>query len=122
LKPVIELLSLPYYGSMKLARADGWDLVSTSDGSPWPWPDLNLPKADVQASRMQAFLLARQLVARRGRKQRGERREVGAWDPEQRENEQDTPRVYKVFRPPPKPEVLTQGELLVTKSLGPWAN
>ena len=80
LRPVIELLSLPYYGNMKLARADGWDLVSTSDGSPWPWPDLHLPKADVQASRMQAFLLARQLIARRGRKQKGERRELRAWD------------------------------------------
>jgi hypothetical protein len=39
LKPVIELLSLPHFGSMKPARADGWDLVSTSDGSPWPWPE-----------------------------------------------------------------------------------
>jgi hypothetical protein len=122
LKPVIELLSLPYYGSMKLARADGWDLVSTSDGSPWPWPDLNLPKADVQASRMQAFLLARQLVARRGRKQSGERRELGAWDPEQRESGQDVSRVFKVFRPPPKQAVLTQGELPGTEPRGYWAN
>ena len=119
---MIELLSLPYYGSMKLARADGWDLVSTSDGSPWPWPDLHLPKADVQASRMQAFLLARQLLARRGRKRRGERRALGAWDPEQCEVEQDVPRVFKVFRPPPKPAVLTQGELPGTQSLGCWAN
>jgi hypothetical protein len=122
LKPVIELLSLPYYGSMKLARADGWDLVSTSDGSAWPWPDLHLPTADVQASRMQAFLLARQLLARRGRKQRGERRALGAWNPEQSEGEQDVPRVFKVFRPPPKPAVLTQGELPGTQSLGCWAN
>jgi hypothetical protein len=71
---------------------------------------------------MQAFLLARQLLARRGRKQKGERRALGAWDPEQREGAQDVPRVFKVFRPPPKPAVLTQGELLVTKPLGPWAN
>jgi hypothetical protein len=122
LRPVIELLSLPYYGNMKLARADGWDLVSTSDGSPWPWPDLHLPTADVQASRMQAFLLARQLIARRGRKQKGGRRAFGAWDREQRESGQGVPRVYKVFRPPPKQAVLTQGELPGTQSPGRWLN
>jgi hypothetical protein len=122
LKPVIELLSLPYYGSMKLARADGWDLVSTSDGSAWPWPDLHLPTADVQASRMQAFLLARQLLERRSRKRGGARMGLGALDGEQREVEQDEPRVFKVFRPPPKPAVLTQGELPGTQSLGCWAN
>jgi hypothetical protein len=98
------------------------DLVSTSDGSPWPWPDLDLPKADVQASRMQAFLLARQLLARQGRKQEGKRRALGAWDPEQREGAQDVPWVFKVFRPPPDPAVLTQGELPGTQSLGSWAN
>jgi hypothetical protein len=98
------------------------DLVNTSDGSPWPWPDLDLPKADVQASRMQAFLLARQLIERRGRKRKGGRRELGAWDPEQREVEHDEPWVFKVFRPPPKPAVLTQGELPGTQSLGCWAN
>jgi hypothetical protein len=122
LKPVIELLSLPYYGSMKLARADGWDLVSTRDGSPWPWPDLDLPKADVQASRMQAFLLAKQLMERRGRKRTGGRRAGATWNPEECESGQDVPRVFKVFRPPPKPAVLTQGELPGTHSLGPWAN
>jgi hypothetical protein len=107
---------------MKQARADGWDLVSTRDGSPWPWPDLDLPIADVQASRMQAFLLARQLLARRGRKQKGERQALGVWDLEQSESERHMPRVFKVFRPPPKPAVLTQGELPGTQSLGCWAN
>jgi hypothetical protein len=121
LRPVIELLVLPHYATMKLARADGWDLVNTRDGSPWPWPDLDLPKADVQASRMQAFLLAKQLLARRGRKQWGERRALGAWDREQCGSGQDGPRVFKVFRPPPKPEVLTQGELPGTQSLECWA-
>jgi hypothetical protein len=71
---------------------------------------------------MQAFLLARQLVARRGRKHKGERRALGAWDAEQREVEHDEPRAFKVFRPPPKPAVLTQGELPGTQSLGCWAN
>ena len=32
LKPVIELLSLPYYGSMKLARADGGGLFHGGGG------------------------------------------------------------------------------------------
>jgi hypothetical protein len=122
LKPVIELLSLPYYGSMKLARADGWDLVSTSDGSAWPWPDLHLPKADVQASRMQAFLLARQLLERRSRKRGGARMDLGAWDGEQREAEPDVPRVFKVFRPPPKLPVLTQSELPGTETRRYWAD
>jgi len=122
LRPVIELLSLPYYSSMKLARADGWDLVSTFDGSPWPWPDLNLPKADMQASRMQAFCLARQLIQRRGRKRRSERRALGAWGRERCEHEPDVPRVFTVFRPPPKPEVLTQGELPGTEPLRFWAD
>jgi hypothetical protein len=35
---------------------------------------------------------------------------------------QDEPRVFKVCRPPPKPAVLTQGELPGTQSLGCWAN
>jgi hypothetical protein len=122
LKPVIELLSLPYYGTMKLARADGWDLVNTRDGSPWPWPDLDLPKADVQASRMQAFLLARQLIERRGRNRKGGRRALGAWGPEQCESEQAVPRGFKVFRPPPKQEAWNQGELPGTEPRGYWAN
>jgi len=71
---------------------------------------------------MQAFRLARQLVARRGRKQKGEQRALGAWDAEHCESGQDVPRVFKVFRPPPKPAVLTQGELPGTQSLGCWAN
>jgi hypothetical protein len=54
IRPMIDGLMLSYYEDMKLARADGWDLVNTADGSPWPWPDLTLPKAEVQASRMQA--------------------------------------------------------------------
>ena len=52
----------------------------------------------------------------------GARRESRTWDPEQREVEHDERRVFKVFRPPPKPAVLTQGELPGTQSLGCWAN
>jgi len=43
LKPVIELLSLPHYGSMKLARADGWiwsarPMVRPGRGLIWTCP------------------------------------------------------------------------------------
>ena len=82
LRPVVDLLILPHYETMGLARADGWDLVSMSDGSPWPWADLDLPKADVQASRMQAFALARQLIERRRGNPKRESRVEAAWDPE----------------------------------------
>ena len=120
LRPVIELLSLPHYESMTLARADGWDLVNTRDGSPWPWPDLNLPKADVQASRMQAFSLARQLIDRRGRKRKGER--WTASDPERCEREPQRPKEYKFFKPPPKQKEWCQDELPGTEPRGHWAN
>ena len=110
LRPAIELLILPHYETMKLARADGLDLVSNSDGSPWPWPDLAMPKAVVQASLMQAFLLARQLIERR-RGKRGCRSRVEAgWDPERRESEAKRPRVFKIFKPAFKRKVLCQGE------------
>ena len=112
LRPVIELLVLPHYDSMKLARADGLDLVSASDGSPWPWPDLDLPKAEVQKSRMQAFSLAKQLIERRRGKPKRESRVVAAWDPERWEREPKRPRVFKVFKPPLKLRMLCQGEFL----------
>jgi hypothetical protein len=100
LRPVIELLILPHYDNMKLARADGLDLVSSSDGSPWPWPDLDMPKADVQASRTQAFLLARQLIGRRRGKGRCE----------SRDREPQRPHIFKYFKPPVKRKVLCQEE------------
>jgi hypothetical protein len=112
LRPAIDLLVLPYYASMKLARADGWDLVNTSDGSPWPWADLDLPKAEVQQSRIQAFNLVRQLIERRRGKPRRKSRVETAWDPERWECEPKRPRVYKYFKPPAKERVLCQGELL----------
>jgi hypothetical protein len=112
LRPAIDLLVLPYYASMKLARADGWDLVSTSDGSPWPWSDLDLPKAEVQQSRIQAFNLARQLIERRNGKPRRKSRAETGWAPERWECKPRRPRVYKYFKPPAKERVLCQGELL----------
>ena len=108
LRPAIDLLILPHYDSMSLARADGWDLVSMSDGSPWPWADLDLPKAEVQASRMQAFSLARQLIDRRSPKRNCESRVEAAWDPERWERK--GPRVYRVFKPPAKDRVMCQDE------------
>jgi len=104
LRPAIELLILPHYETMKLACADGWNLVSSSDGSPWPWPDLDLPKAEVQMSRMQVFLMARQLIERRRgkpKRQSGEAR----WEVEAKR-----PQVFKFYKPPFKRKVLCQGE------------
>jgi hypothetical protein len=120
LRPAIDLLVLPHYCSMKLARADGWDLVSTSDGSPWPWPDVTLPKAEVQASRMQAFISARQLIERRRGKARGKSRVETGWDPERWEREPKRPRVYKYFKPPAKRRLLCQGELPILEAPQFW--
>ena len=120
LRPAIELLILPYYETMKLARSDGWDLVSTSDGSPWPWPDLNLATADVYASRMKAFSLAKQLMDRRRGKSKRRSRMERAWDPERWEHEAKRPRMFKYFKPPLKRKVLCQGELPGCDTPGHW--
>jgi hypothetical protein len=111
LRPAIEILVLSHYDTMTLARADGWDLVSAIDGSPWPWPDLDPPKEDVQASRMKSFTLAREIMDRRRRKPRRKSRAETAWDPERWECEPKGPRVFKFFKPPLKRKKLCQGEL-----------
>jgi hypothetical protein len=110
IRPAIDILMLPHYATMKEARADGWDLVSKSDGSPWPWPDLDLPKAPVQESRIQAFKVVRQLIERRRGRPKHRSRVEMAWDPERWEREKKPPRVFKEFKPPPKPRELCQDE------------
>ena len=108
IRPAIDLLMLPYYATMREARADGWDLVNKSDGSPWPWADLTLPKAQVQASRTAAFQVVIGLIhRRRGKPKRKSRVETG-WDPERWDGQQDKPRKFKLFKPPPKPRVMLQ--------------
>jgi hypothetical protein len=115
IRPAVDLLMLPHYGTMKEARADGWDLVNKADGSPWPWPDLDLPKAQVQASRLEAFKCVTGLIQRRRRKPKRRSRADMAWDPERWER--DKPREYKIFKPPPKPHVMCQDEFA---ALNPW--
>jgi hypothetical protein len=110
LRSAIDILLLPHYANMKLARADGWDLVNTTDGSPWPWADLDLPQAQVQESRTQAFKIVQNLIARRRGTQKFRSRAEMAWDPERREGMQKQPRVYKEFKPPSKPKVWNQDE------------
>jgi hypothetical protein len=112
IRPAIDMLILPFYATMREARADGWDLISKTDGSPWPWPDLKLPQPKVQESRMLAFKLVRQLLdRRRGKPKRKSRIETG-WDPEKWEDLKKEKRTHKVFKPPPKPKVMVQDELL----------
>jgi hypothetical protein len=55
---------------MKLARADRWDLVSVSGGSSWPWPDLDLPAAQVRQPQANAFKVLVDLLLRRQGKRR----------------------------------------------------
>jgi hypothetical protein len=110
IRPAIDLLMLSHYATMREARADGWDLVNKADGSPWPWPDLDSPKAQVQASRMEAFKVVTGLIQRRRGKPKWKSRAEMAWDPERWEGQQDRPREFKVFKPPPKPRVMCQDE------------
>jgi hypothetical protein len=110
LRPAIDILLLPHYANMRLARADGWDLVNTTDGSPWPWADLDLPQAQVQGSRTQAFQIVQSLIARRRGKPRFRSRAEMAWDPERWEEMPKQPKVYKVFKPPAKPKTWNQDQ------------
>jgi hypothetical protein len=73
IKPVIGVLTLPYYPCMKMAYADGWDLVNVADGSPWPWPDLTVPKDHVQESQIRAFAAFTDLLARKSGRKRENR-------------------------------------------------
>jgi len=98
IRPAIDALMLPHYETMKLARADGWDLVNTSDGSPWPWENLDLPRQQVQQSRTRAFRLLTDLLLRRQRS-RGQRR----LDDEPNEKP-------RLFKPPAKPSEWRQHE------------
>jgi hypothetical protein len=109
LRPAIDVLLLPHYANMKLARADGWNLVNTSDGSPWPWADLELPKAQIRQSWTEAFRVVQNLISRRRGKQKHRSRVEMAWDPERWRGQKS--KVYEVFKPPPKPKVWNQGEL-----------
>jgi hypothetical protein len=112
IRPAIDMLILPFYPTMREARADGWDLVNKTDGSPWPWPDLKLPQNEVQESRTLAFKLVRQLLdRRRGKPKRKSRVETG-WDPEKWEDLKKRKREYKIFKPPERPRVLSQVEFL----------
>jgi hypothetical protein len=112
IRPALDVLMLPYYASMKEARADVWDLVSTTDGTPWPWPNLDVPRPLVQQSRTEAFKIVKQLIDRRRGTPRRKSRAEMAWDPERWEEIKREKREYKVFKPPVKPRVLMQGEFL----------
>jgi hypothetical protein len=112
IRPAMDVLILPYYPSMREARADGWDLVNRVDGSPWPWPDLALPPAEVHECKVTAFQIVRQLIDRRRRKPKRRSRVEEAWDPQRWQRERRRPRVYKYFKPPAKRRVLCQGEFL----------
>jgi hypothetical protein len=112
IRPVVDILMLPHYPTMKEARADGWDLVNKADGSPWPWPDLDLPRQQVQTAQTEAFKLIKSLIQRRQGKPKRRSRVEMAWDPERWEGGSNEPKVYRVFKPPPKPRVLMQGEFL----------
>jgi hypothetical protein len=112
LRSAIDILLLPHYANMRLARADGWDLVNTADGSPWPWVSLDLPKTQVQESRTQSFRIVQNLIARRRGKSKFRSRAEMAWDPERYEEIKSRTREYKVFKPPQKPRVLIQDEFL----------
>jgi hypothetical protein len=105
----VDILVLAHYDDMKEARADGWDLVNVADGSPWPWPDLDLPREQVQESRVGAFKLVTQLIHRRRRNPRRKSRVETGWDPE-KERKPKQGRVYRYFKPPAKRKVLCQGE------------
>jgi hypothetical protein len=106
----MEILMLPHYPTMKEARADGWDLVNKSDGSPWPWPDLDLPRAQVQAAHTEAFKLIKSLIQRRYGKPKWKSRVEMAWNPEHHEQHSKEAKAFKIFKPPPKPESWNQGE------------
>jgi len=110
IRPAMDVLILPYYPSMKEARADGWDLINKADDSPWPWPDLALPHEAVDESNVAAFQLVRQLMDRRRRKPRRRSRVEEAWDPERWERLPKRKREYKFFKPPRKRRVMSQGE------------
>jgi hypothetical protein len=110
IRPAIDVLVLPFYSTMREARADGWDLVSKSDGSPWPWPDLKLPQEEVRESRTAAFKLVRQLLDRRRAKPKRKSRVEAGWDPERWEELKNRKREFKIFKPPEKLRVLGQAE------------
>jgi hypothetical protein len=74
-KPMVEMLMLPYYADMKLARADGWDLVNVADGSPWPWPDLEVPTAQIHEAQTRAFSAVIDLLARKSGRRWDKRQE-----------------------------------------------
>jgi hypothetical protein len=93
IRPAVDSLTLPRYENMRLARTDGWDLINTADGSPWPWPDLDLPVGLVRQSQARAFRLLTNLLLRR----RGQMPDRNT----------ESPRIYK---PPKKPTELNQQE------------
>jgi hypothetical protein len=111
IRQVVDLMVLPHYPTMKEARADGWNLVNKADGSPWPWPDLDLPKVQVQASRTAAFRAIQELIQRRRGKPKRHSRVEMAWDPERYERP-TTAREYQYFKPPAKPRVMCQVEFI----------
>jgi hypothetical protein len=110
IRPAMDILILPFYRTMREARADGWDLVNKADGSPWPWPDLALPQGQVRESKALAFKLVRQLMDRRRAKPKRKSRVETGWDPEQWELMKQGKRKYKSFKRPETPRVLSQGE------------
>ncbi|HEY3854411.1 MAG TPA: hypothetical protein VGO67_08475 [Verrucomicrobiae bacterium] len=112
IRPVMNILMLPHYPTMKEARADGWDLVNKADGSPWPWPDLDLPRSQIQAAQTEAFKLIKSLIQRRrGKPKRRSRVEMG-WDPERWEEIKKEKREFKIFKPPSKPKSWSQDEFM----------
>jgi hypothetical protein len=110
IRPAIDVLLLPRYPTMREARADGWDLVNSVDSSPWPWPDLLLPQADVQESKAAAIRLVRQLIDRRRKKPKRRSRVEEAWDPEAWPQLPNRKKEYRFFKPPKKKPKLTQDE------------
>jgi hypothetical protein len=109
IKPMVEILMLPYYPDMKLARADGWDLVNVADGSPWPWPDLEVPKALVQEAQTRAFVAVTNLLTRKSGRL-----------PDQRQ-ERERKRV-SISKPSEKPSELQQSEFAALETPRVWAD
>jgi len=73
LQPVIQMIVLPHYEDMKLAKMDGWDLVNDR-GEPWPYSDLTLPVEIVQRSSFLAFIHAKEILLGKQRRHRDSER------------------------------------------------
>ena len=78
LQPVLEVMDLPFYDDMKLAKMDGWDLVNEW-GEPGPWQDLRPPAKTMANSHFQAFARAKEILLHRRGPGRDRESAVVAW-------------------------------------------